>query len=330
MTKKIFIIQMAIAFVLLLHACSPAETKTEDAEGPQLKFKTDGTFKIAQFTDIHWDPASENNHKTIELIKLILQEEKPDLVIYTGDIVVRGPSENGWLDVTQPPSGSGVPWAVTLGNHDDESDWTRDQIFDLLLTLPHFIGSKGPEEISGTGNYFLPLLSAGSNDTAAVIWCFDSHGYPETKAEGTYDWIKFDQIEWYRQNSQAMTAQNNNLPLPALAYFHIPLPEYKLVAEKEGTVGKFEEDVCSPDINSGMFLAFHEMGDVIGMFVGHEHRNNYIGAHLGIAMGYGQVSGADAYGHFPRGSRIVELKEGQKGFRTWIRTAEGISYEAEF
>jgi hypothetical protein len=41
-------------------------------------------------------------------------------------------------------------------------------------------------------------------------------------------------------------------------------------------------------------------------------------------LGYGQVSGADAYGNFPRGSRIVELQEGSRGFKTWIRTADGV------
>ena len=72
------------------------------------------------------------------------------------------------------------------------------------------------------------------------------------------------------------------------------------------------------------------MGDVMGMFVGHDHVNNYIGIHQGIAMGYGQVSGADAYGKFPRGSRIVELTEGNRSFESWIRTAEGVSYNFQY
>ncbi len=317
---------LAISLLFSGYASSAGETE----RGPTpLKFNSSGKFKIAQFTDIHWNPASENNHLTIENIRLVLKEEAPALVIYTGDIVTKGPSYQGWMDVTRPLVESGLPWAVTLGNHDDEADMTRDQIYDLLLTLPGFIGVKGPE-ISGTGNFVLPLKSAASDKTASLIWCFDSHGYPSDKALGKYDWIKFDQIAWYRQKSAEFSQQNNGQPFPSLAYFHIPLPEYKLITGLEGTLGRFEEEVCSPDVNSGLFSAFIEMGDVMGMFVGHDHVNNYIGIHQGIAMGYGQVSGADAYGNFPRGSRIVELTEGSRSFKSWIRTAEGISYNFQY
>jgi hypothetical protein len=314
---------MLLLVISQIYSCKPSVEEVQGI-GTSLRFNSSGTFKIAQFTDIHWNPASENNHKTLEIIRLVLEEEKPDLVIYTGDIVTKGPSLKGWLDVTKPLVDSEISWAVTLGNHDDEAEVTREQIFELLVTLPGFVGIEGPADIPGTGNYVLPIMSSTSDKTAALIWCFDSHGYPTVKSQGDYDWIKFDQIAWYRNMSRYFSNANNRQALPALAYFHIPLPEYKEVAEREGTVGRFEEKVCSPDINTGLFASFLEMGDVMGMFVGHDHVNNYIGIHHGIALGYGQVSGADSYGNFQRGSRIVELQEGIRGFNTWIRTADGI------
>jgi hypothetical protein len=319
---------VVLVFSLLFTGYSSSAAETQSGPAP-LKFNASGKFKIAQFTDIHWNPASDKNHLTIENIRMVLKEEAPSLVVYTGDIVTKGPSYQGWMDVTRPLIESGIPWAVTLGNHDDEADMTRDQIYDLLLTLPGFIGVKGPD-ISGTGNFVLPLQSSNSDDTKALIWFFDSHGYPADKTLGKYDWIKFDQIAWYRQKSAEFSQHNDGKPFPSLAYFHIPLPEYKLITGLEGTLGRFEEEVCSPDVNSGLFSAFLEMGDVTGMFVGHDHVNNYIGIHQGIAMGYGQVSGADAYGKFPRGSRIVELTEGSRSFKSWIRTAEGVSYNFQY
>jgi 3',5'-cyclic AMP phosphodiesterase CpdA len=289
---------------------------------PELRFNQQGTFRIAQFTDIHWNPTSENNPKNLETIRMVLESEKPDLVILTGDIVTAGPAAKGWTELGGALSESGIPWAVTLGNHDDEADMNREQIFALLTGLLGFVGSEGPD-ISGTGNYVLQVLHHASEQPAALIWCFDSHGYPSLKEHGDYDWIKHDQIEWYRNLSAAYTAKNNQQILPALAYFHIPLPEYSLVAIQEDKTGRFEEKVCSPEINSGLFAAFLERGDVMGMFVGHDHVNNYIGTHLGIALGYGQHSGIDSYGEFPKGARIVELQEGVRSFTTWIRTAEG-------
>lgn len=323
-------LSLFVIALLLIAGCQSQQPASDTPAAPLLKFNTEGTFKIAQFTDIHWNPASENNHKTLEIIRMVIETERPDLIVYTGDIVTRGPSINAWMEVTAPPREAGIPWAVTLGNHDDEHEVTRDEIFDLLITLPGFAGEKGPD-ISGVGNYLLPVAASTGDETRALIWCFDSHGYPDDRERlGSYDWIKFDQIDWYRRESARLTALAGGQILPALAYFHIPLPEYHLIAEAATTLGLFEEKVCSPDINSGLFNAFLESGDVMGMFVGHDHVNNYIGKYMGIDLGYGQVSGADAYGRFPRGSRIVVLKEGQRDFDTWIRTSEGTMLHYNF
>ena len=107
---------------------------------------------------------------------------------------------------------------------------------------------------------------------------------------------------------------------PALAFFHIPIIEYKEVWGKEKTVGVKQEDVCSPDINSGLYNSFLESGDVMGMFVGHDHVNNYIGCLHGICMAYGQATGRETYGEIGKGYRVIELYEGQRRFDTWIRT----------
>lgn len=58
-------------------------------------------------------------------------------------------------------------------------------------------------------------------------------------------------------------------------------------------------------------------------FVGHDHDNDFIGIDKGIALGYGRVTGADAYGELTRGARIIELYEDQFKFDTWISTPSG-------
>ena len=50
------------------------------------------------------------------------------------------------------------------------------------------------------------------------------------------DRLTFDQINWYRQQSAAYKAQNGGQPLPALAFFHIPLPEYNEAARTENAI----------------------------------------------------------------------------------------------
>lgn len=67
----------------------------------------------------------------------------------------------------------------------------------------------------------------------------------------------------------------------------------------------------------GIYL---DMKDVMGVFCGHDHDNDFIGMERGIALGYGRVSGLDAYGDLERGARIIDLYEDQRRFDTWICT----------
>ena len=295
-----------------------------------LKFRQGEPFKIVQFTDVHLDNTQPNCAETASVIKHVLAAEKPDLIILTGDIVTYSPAAEGWDAIAAIMSESGIPWAVTLGNHDDEPGLSRSEIFDLLEPKKGFIGQKGPEEISGTGNYILEIKASDSDKTSALIYCIDSHSYPEDKKLGSYDWVRFDQIEWYRKQSRKFTKANGGNPLPALAYFHIPTPEYKEVYDSKSSLGEKNEGVASPLLNSGLITSMIEMGDVMGTFTGHDHENNYIALYHSLALAYGQVTGVNAYGKFERGARVVEISEGAHSFNTWIRTNSGVSFPYNF
>lgn len=287
-----------------------------------LKFDKKGEFKIAQFTDIHWSNKSPNCVKTVEIIKHVLHVEKPDIAILTGDVVTDAPAKEGWLAIARIFAEAKTPWAVTLGNHDAETGVNRKEIFDIIENLPYFVGEKGPE-MTGCGNYMLPIQGSQNTKAAAALYCIDTNNKPSANKYGHYDWIHFDQIEWYRKTSDKLTAENNNIPLPALAFFHIPVLEFNNIFGKETTIGNKEEGVASPEINSGMFCSMVEKKDVMGVFVGHDHDNDYIGIEQDIALAFGRTSGIDAYGKLERGSRIIMMYEGKNKFDTWIRTPKG-------
>jgi hypothetical protein len=328
--KRSIPIFLGVAISLIMLGCyAPVNTEQNTGIAGNLQFKDDGTFRIAQFTDIHLHTNKPGEpEKTREIIEFILKTEKPDLSILTGDIV-NSPAQQGWQYIAEIFSGSGIPWAVTLGNHDDEDTWSREQIFEFLETQTGFVGIAGPD-ISGVGNYIIPLQSATSDETAALLYFFDSNGYPKNAKRGSYDWVKFDQIQWYRHQSTSFTKTNNNIPYPALAFFHIPVPEFLDVVGNETYMGIKEEGVASPEINTGLFAAFVEMQDVMGVFVGHDHYNNYIGILHDVALAFGQTSGFGGYGDFAKGSRIIELKEGEYAFNTWISTQEGVTFEYNY
>ena len=54
-----------------------------------MKFREDGTFKFLNFSDLLVDDSSEDWLQTQGLIERVLNQEEPDLIILTGDIVKR-------------------------------------------------------------------------------------------------------------------------------------------------------------------------------------------------------------------------------------------------
>ena len=289
----------------------------------QLYFK-DGKFKIVQFTDIHWMPNSVKCAENITTIQTVLKKEKPDLAILTGDVVTGEPALEGWKSVISIFESAKLPFTVTMGNHDPEH-LNKDVIYDLLLKSPFYVGEKGPKNIMGSGNNSIPIYSwKNKNKVEAVLYCLDSNDYLPVNKFGHYDWVHFDQIDWYRKQSTHFNQKNQGKPVPSLAFFHIPLIEYNNIIDSKKMLGKnLENGVSSPRINSGLFSSFIDMQDVMGVFTGHDHDNDFIGMEYGIALAYGRVTGADAYGSLERGSRIIELYEGKSKFDSWISTPTG-------
>jgi len=293
-----------------------------------LKFRQDGTFKIVQFTDIHMgedkEEVRDKDARSAALIERIIAAEQPDLVVLTGDLHW----SHGIVDprascrrALAPVLRSQVPWTAVFGNHDAEAGVTREQLFAIWKESELCLASAGPAEIKGVGNYALTVKNADGSDGAALYF-FDS-GIEAPQEIGGYAWIHPNQVNWYTQQSRQLTETHDG-PLPALAFFHIPLPEYIEAWEAgERVAGIREEKVCCPKINSGLFGAMVEMGDVMGAFVGHDHDNDYCGTLHGIRLCYGRVTGYNTYGKLQRGARVIELREGVRSFETWIVQDDG-------
>lgn len=291
------------------------------AQPPAFRF-ADGKFRIAQFTDMHWMPGSPQCDATEATIRAVIRAERPQLAVLSGDVVTGDPATEGWKRVIALMEEERMPFAVTMGNHDAEY-LTKDSIYTLLMKSPWFVGEKGPKEIGGLGNCVVPVQGA-DGQAEALLYLIDSNDYQPRKLLGHYDWVHFDQIAWYRTQSERYAQANGGKPLPALAFFHIPLTEYEAVANHPERFGNYLEGaVAAPDINSGLFAAMADRQDVMAAFCGHDHDNDFIGLHLGMALAYGRVTGAEAYGDLKRGARIIDLYEGERRFDTWIATPEG-------
>lgn len=296
-----------------------------------LRFRADGTFTIVQFTDVHWRNGDHDDQRSRALMELALDAEKPDLVALTGDIVSGEESLDpgeAYRSVVAPIEARLIPWAAVFGNHDDEGSLSRSALLDVQRAHPLCLTEPGPKGVTGVGNYVVRLKGAAEDRLAAALYFIDSGAY-NALGIGHYAWVARDQIAWYAATARRLRAEHaaagGAAPLPALAFFHIPLPEYDEVWRTAVCRGHRYEPVCGPSANSGLFAALLEGGDVMGTFCGHDHVNDFEGELHGIRLCYGRATGFSPYGRegFLRGARVIRLREGERGFESWMRLADG-------
>ena len=316
MNMKKFYLLVALALLgLAAHAQAP------------LRFRADGTFKIVQLTDMHVKSERQESLAALERVDEILTLEKPDLVVLTGDIAFSRPAEKALRMVMERISAHKVPFCVVWGNHDAENDLSKGAMYDIVRSYP---GCLMPDRGGvDSPDYALEVLSSDGKKPAEVLYLIDSNMYVED-ADGKflgYDWIHTDQIRWYKQVSTAYAEGNGGAPLPSVAFFHIPLPEYRTAATTESAIliGTRMEPSCPPDFNSGFFKTFKQQGDIFACFVGHDHDNDYAVAWEGVLLAYGRYTGGNTvYNHLPsNGGRVIILKEGQKALESYIVTQGG-------
>lgn len=297
-----------------------------------LKFRNDGTFVIVQFSDIEFidefdeDPESPIlDRETRCLMERVIRKEQPDLIVFSGDVIASARAKDpiqSFRNAVSVAEDNQISWAAVFGNHDSEGAVSRKAMHKLQLEHEFCVAKDDPPGISGAGNYVLPIMNK-QNRVGALLYFLDSGDY---SPYGGYDWIHQDQINWYVTESKKFTKLNGGEPLPALAFFHIPLPEYNEAWDSEVSYGHRLDGKCSsPTLNSGFFTAMVEMGDVMGTFVGHDHANDFCSMLHGIQLCYGRSTKYVSYidnvrdDYFPTGARIIKLKEGERTFDTWIR-----------
>ena len=287
-----------------------------------LKFRN-GYFKMVQLTDLHYKLGVKASQQALDCIREMVTEEKPDLVMVTGDIIYSMPADSTLSVVLSTLSSLGVPFAITFGNHDYDFKAPSAALYAQMQKTPHCVM---PVQQGKNLDYSLPVMSSNGKRTAAVLYCIDTHNRSSIAGVDGYQWITQSQITWYRQRSSVYKQQNGGKALPALAFMHIPLPEYNYATDNTQCpmYGSRLERAYAPSLNSGMFTAMKEQGDVMGVFFGHDHDNDYAVAYYGILLAHGRFSGGNTeYNHLKSGARVIVLKEGKREFDTWIRERGG-------
>ena len=272
------------------------------------------TLKLLQFTDLHLQHHTEEDEATRALMRRILAEERPDLVVVTGDTLC-GP---GNLDSVPwafaPLAESGIPWTFTFGNHDTEEGHGQVALYRAISALSGCIAPEGTLFEGGRMDHSL-VLEDEAGRPRHLLQVIDSGDY---HPDGGWAALETQQIE--ASVAEIRRMRDAVADLNVMIYMHIPVHEYERAwAEAPGS-GQRLERVCHPRVNTGYFDALRPLAP-LAIFVGHDHINDFVGTVDGITLGYGRAGGYGTYGRpgFARGARLFELRrERPQAWRTHV------------
>ncbi|KAK9370479.1 hypothetical protein V1509DRAFT_560474 [Lipomyces kononenkoae] len=274
----------------------------------KLVLNNDNKFKIVQVAvDLHFstgvgkcmDPwpsetaeGCEADPRTLAFVNRLLDEEKPDFAVLTGDQIfgdAAPDAQTAFLKSVAPFIRRQIPFAITFGNHDDESNLSREQMMAIASHLPYSLAQAGPEFAKGVGNYHLNVLAKEKDHPVMSLYFLDTHKYsPNPKQLPGYNWLdesqleflvaSYDQLEPLRQQYTSRhrvssdRSENNVNKHLSMAFFHIPLTEYRNISNF--WVGQYREPSTAPKYNTGARSVLEEIG-VSVVSVGHDHVNDF-------------------------------------------------------
>ncbi len=303
--KKALLIVAILPLLIMTGCARDNAVRYSDDEPIVLEMRGD-TLKILQLTDLHLTYGVDyNDRRTFALIKTMVESDTWDLVVISGDMTLSplGPSLFGRL--VKLMEQLATPWTFVFGNH--ETDYqTQAAFLRKTANTQHLMFKTGPElEDGGVGNFAIRFDKDGVPFYKAYF--LDSHAERKeyTAEEGEYGYLRESQVEWYVNHVQ-------NDTVDSVMYFHIPLRQFVL-AETDPEItyeGLFLEDKVYPQgIDTGMFAAIVANHRTKGVFVGHDHLNDFHFLLDGVLLGYGRASGYAGYGHLERGGRVVIVAE---------------------
>ena len=334
------LLAVCLSLLLALAVCALPVSAAENA--PALRFKNDGTFTILHLTDTQDDqyPA----HALKPFLKKAIETAKPDLIVFTGDLVEDtrpGDFKDDfgiWEGVVVPGNPektrknalkaadyvlsifeeSGVPFALTQGNNDYKVKVSNAEWEQFYETYSHCLVNDMSEDSDGI-DYRLPIYGADGTDVKLNLYCMDS-GSQMTSPES---------VEWYAADSDTQKVQNGRT-VPAFVFQHIPVdeisrlfvrcgkddPDGVLIADFDAfrrykladtAHGYFSTVYHSETGESYDFVNWKQQGDVIAAFFGHTHQDGFTGVYDGIELNitYGCEFAKDG----PYGMRVITLHE---------------------
>ncbi|KAL9232605.1 hypothetical protein vseg_007699 [Gypsophila vaccaria] len=346
---------LALALLVVSYKCRTLEVKRHGTP-----------FRIVLFADLHFGEdawtswGALQDVQSMHVMSFILDHEKPDLVVYLGDVITANNiatanASEYWDMALSPTKERGIPWATVFGNHDDAPfqwpfDWfsasnipplncpsttsmpdcsfkgtTRLELMNYEIDRNMLsVSEKGPRQLwPGVSNYILNISSPHHSKTPiAYLYFLDSGGgsYPEV--------ISNAQAKWFSRTSQEI---NPDARVPEIIFWHIPSRAYQTVAPSgmisKPCVGSINKESVAPqEAEFGIMEALEARPSVQAVFVGHNHGLDWCCPSNKLWLCFARHTGYGGYGNWSRGARVLEIRDRPFSLNTWITMEDGSTH----
>lgn len=169
--------------------------------------------------------------------------------------------------------------------------------------------------------------SINTQQTDARVWFFGT-GRADCMGSGGNDCIRRDQIEWFKDKSDAIPEDDKKKP-NGIAFMHHSLQEHMTLVNHFPVHGQKRDMSGCQAVNTGLFSEMKQKGTIQWVSAGGDHSSDYWGSFSGINLGFGRKSGFSSYGpkFTQRGARVFDLfidqTTGEMAVDTYIRQQDG-------
>lgn len=288
---------------------SSAEEYLIEEEVIELQTSSEGKYKIMQITDLHFSALFlKGNSLTYKFLDAALKNEKPDLVMLTGDMAISLLNRTYLRIFADFMEERQQYWSYTLGNHDYQIGSGVYRLLKILNNYDYCLMKIGPTNIGGYANYFMTINNG--DEILHSIAVIDTSRYFVTEK----------QVEFYNWNIENIKNKNGD-KVNNLIFMHIPL---EIVSKANPVL--INESVDHLKSDGGLYNAIIQ-GDVTKyVFNGHDHTNNHSTFDNGVTFISVPSTGFSGYGKYnvPRGFAIIEINNEQVNYRISSHDEYGI------
>ncbi|MBO7738282.1 MAG: metallophosphoesterase [Clostridia bacterium] len=332
-------------------ASRPEGSETVKVEnGLVVYMPADRPLRIAQFADIHFGiegNAYHNNkvERTKKYMQYIVDTEKPDLIVCSGDNILSTGLE-ALKEFVALMDSYKIPWTFIYGNHDAESNsagYSKKELSAYLDSCgsEYLLYNSGYVESSANryGNFSVSVLNSDGTKLLGAVILLDAGTYDGAKSD--YESITKGQIDWYKTEIEKLDSlYTGEGVMPSIVFSHIQIPEYytayKAALKGSGAEFVIKQELPSSEIegiltggpskeNTGFFDAMKEKASTVAFFCGHAHTFDFQVKMDGIVMGFGPQTGFSTLfenNDMPRRTYIYNFDE-DFNFTTDCCTEEG-------